>query len=187
VDGLDGVIVTRISPVNLPGGKIEGLELSFQHVFKDLPAPFDGLGVIANYAHQKGSRDMTVNEPEFLSTDGERAQFPLNFTGLSENSYNFTVFYEKKGFGARVRYTYRDSFLVSESIDIANGQPLYTDDKGQLNASMSYDLNDTFAVTLNGVNLLKDRKVQRGVFADGPIARMYDSDRRISLGIRARF
>jgi hypothetical protein len=42
-------------------------------------------------------------------------------------------------------------------------------------------------VTLNGVNLLKDRKVQRGVFADGPIARMYDSDRRISLGIRARF
>ena len=187
VDGLDGVIVTRISPVNLPGGKIEGLELSFQHVFKDLPAPFDGLGVIANYAHQKGSRDMTVNAPEFLSTDGERAQFPLNFSGLSENSYNFTVFYQKKGFGARVRYTYRDSFLVSESIDIANGQPLYTDDKGQLNASMSYDLNDTFAVTLNGVNLLKDRKVQRGVFADGPIARMYDSDRRISLGIRARF
>jgi hypothetical protein len=52
---------------------------------------------------------------------------------------------------------------------------------------MSYNLNDTFAITLNGVNLLKERKVQPGVFANGPIARMSDSDRRISVGIRARF
>lgn len=187
VDGFDGTIVTRISPVNLPGGNIEGLELSYQHVFRNLPKPFNGLGVIANYAYQDGSRDLTFSTPGFLVGENGAQEFPLNFVGLSEQSYNFTVFYEKRNYSARIRYTFRDSFLVSESTDIANGQPLYTHDRGQLNASFSYNLNDTFAITLNGVNLLKERKVQPGVFADGPIARMSDSDRRISVGLRARF
>ena len=60
IDGLDGVMVNRISPVNLPGGSIEGLELSFLHYFAIYPNPFRGLGIIANYAYQKGDRDQTL-------------------------------------------------------------------------------------------------------------------------------
>ena len=97
------------------------------------------------------------------------------------------MFYEKKRWAGRLRYTYRDNFLVSESIDIANGQPLYTDDRGQLNGSVSYEINDTFTMTLQGVNLTKEMKVQPGVFAGGPIARMSDADRRISISLRAQF
>ena len=187
IDGLDGVMVNRISPVNLPGGSIEGLELSFLHYFRNIPKPFRGLGIIANYAYQKGDRDQTFATPAFLRNDGEAQEFPLNFVRLSENSYNFTVFYERYRLNARLRYTYRDNFLLSESIDIANGQPLYTEDRGQLNGSLSYKIDKTFAVTLSGVNLLKSRKSNPGVFAEGPLARMSDSDRRISLGLRAKF
>ena len=187
VDGLDGVLVNRISPVNLPGGVIEGLELSFLHYFRNVPKPFRGLGIIANYALQKGSRDQSFTHSAFLDENGELVNFPLNFVRLSEKSYNFTVFYERHRLNWRIRYTYRDNFLLSESIDIANGKPLYTDDRGQLNASMSYKLNKTFVATLSGVNLLKSRKTNPGVFPDGAIARMSDSDRRISLGIRAKF
>ena len=187
IDGLDGVMVNRISPVNLPGGNIEGLELSFLHYFRNIPKPFRGLGIIANYAYQKGDRDQTFATPAFLRNDGEAQEFPLNFVRLSENSYNFTVFYERYRLNARLRYTYRDNFLLSESIDIANGQPLYTEDRGQLNGSLSYKIDKTFAVTLSGVNLLKSRKSNPGVFAEGPLARMSDSDRRISLGLRAKF
>jgi outer membrane receptor protein involved in Fe transport len=122
-----------------------------------------------------------------LRGDGEGEEFPLNFVGLSENSYNFQIWYEKKPWQARLKYSYRDSFLVSESIDIANGQPLYTDDWGTLNGSISYAINRTFTVTLQGVNLTNERKVQPAVFDSGPIARMMDADRRISLGIRGRF
>ena len=168
-------------------GKTSLIQTKQVGVFRNLPEPFNGLGVIANYSYQDGSRDLTFSTPGFLSGEDEAQEFPLNFVGLSEKSYNFTLFYEKRKYSARIRYTYRDSFLVSESIDISNGQPLYTHDRGQLNASMSYNLNDTFAITLNGVNLLRERKVQPGVFANGPIARMSDSDRRISVGIRARF
>ena len=105
---------------------------------------------------------------------------------LSENSYNFTAFYEKPKWSARFRYTYRDVFLVSESTDISNGFPLYSDDRGQLNASLSFNINEKTALTFSGVNLLKDRTVQPGVFANGPIARMMDSDRRVTMGVRIK-
>jgi hypothetical protein len=52
---------------------------------------------------------------------------------------------------------------------------------------MSYKINKTVTATLGGVNLLKSRKTNPGVFPDGPIAQMSDSDRRISLGLRAKF
>lgn len=185
--GAPGILVGRITPVNLPGGNIEGLEFSFQHSFRGLPSPYNGLGVVASYAYQKGSRDYLFKTPNFLREDGEFQEFPVNFRKLSENSYNFTVFYEKYGFNARLRYTFRDHFLVNEAIDVANGQPLYQDDRGQLNASMSYRINKMFTVRFNGVNLTKSRKVQPAVFASGPIGRMFDTDRRLALGITARF
>ena len=186
VGGEAGILVNRISPVNLPGGDIDGVEIAFQHYFRNLPKPFNGLGIIANYAYQDGSRDQTFSSPAAISSDGSRQELPLNFVGLSESSYNFTAFYEKPKWSARLRYTYRDVFLVSEATDVSNGLPLYTDDRGQLNASMSYKLNDTVALTLSGVNLLKDRTVQPAVFQDGPIARMKDADRRITIGLRAK-
>ena len=121
VGGEDGVLVNRISPVNLPGGEIEGVELAFQHYFRSLPKPFNGLGIIANYAYQNGTRDQVFNTPAALDEQGEQRSLPLNFVRLSENSYNFTAFYEKPKWSARLRYTYRDAFLVSESTDISNG------------------------------------------------------------------
>ena len=186
IGGEEGVLVNRISPVNLPGGEIDGIEIAFQHYFRNLPKPFNGLGVIANYAYQEGSRDQTFNSPAAIASDGSQQELPLNFVKLSENSYNFTAFYEKPKWSARLRYTYRDVFLVSESTDISNGLPLYTDDRGQLNGSMSYNLNDTTAITLSGVNLLKERTIQPAVFPDGPIARMMDADRRVTLGLRVK-
>lgn len=186
VAGEAGVLVNRISPVNLPGGKIDGIEVAFQHYFRNLPQPFNGLGIIANYAYQNGSRDQTFTSPAGLNSNGDRQDLPLNFVRLSENSYNFTAFYEKPRWSARLRYTYRDVFLVSESTDISNGFPLYSDDRGQLNASLSLNINEKTALTVSGVNLLKDRTVQPGVFANGPIARMMDSDRRVTMGIRIK-
>jgi TonB-dependent receptor len=186
VAGEAGVLVNRISPVNLPGGEIDGIEVAFQHYFRNLPQPFNGLGIIANYAYQNGSRDQTFTSPAGLNSNGDRQDLPLNFVRLSENSYNFTAFYEKPKWSARLRYTYRDVFLVSESTDISNGFPLYSDDRGQLNASLSFNINQKTALTFSGVNLLKDRTVQPGVFANGPIARMMDSDRRVTMGIRIK-
>lgn len=188
---LNGVLVNRNSPVNLPGGKIQGVEIAFQHNFNHLPRPFDGLGVIANYAYQDGDRDKSFGVPAFLQgqVDDPNAEFPLNFVRLSENSYNLTLYFERPRYrwSGRLRYTYRDGYLFSESDELAFGQPVYSDDRGQLNASMSYRIDKTFAITFSGVNLTKEQGIRRAAYEDGPIVQQKDADRRFALGIRAKF
>lgn len=188
----NGTNVPRTIFTNLPGGKIQGAEFAFQHKFNWLPRPFNGLGVIASYAYQDGERDFTFNVPNFLvNAEGVSADavFPLNFSRLSEDSYNFTLYFErpKSRWSGRLRYTYRDGFLVSESIDVANNLPLYRDDRFQLNASMSYRLTDVFTLRFSGVNLTKEQSTERAAFSTGPIVRQKDADRRLSIGISGRF
>ena len=52
-NGEQGVLVDAIKTANLPGGKIRGGEVALQHNFNNLPQPFNGFGMIANYAYQK--------------------------------------------------------------------------------------------------------------------------------------
>jgi hypothetical protein len=113
----------------------------------------------------------------------------LNFVRLSENSYNFTIFFERPRYrwSGRLRYTYRDSYLIAESSDLGFGQPSYADDRGQLNASLSYRIDDVFSLTFSGVNLTKELGKNMVSFPDGPVALQKDADRRFALGIRAKF
>ena len=73
-----------------------------------------------------------------------------------------------------------------------NLQPLYRDDRGQLNGSIGLRLTEYGApvsakLTISAVNLLKERGVERGAFEEGPVVRVSDSDRRFSIGIRGRY
>lgn len=208
IDGTIGFLQSSQSPVNLPGGEINGYEVAFQHNFTHLPRPFDGLGIIANYAYQEGERDQEFNLPRYfhggqwiparcasqyddpeLRETCESGTFPLNFVRLSENSYNFTIFFERPRYrwSGRLRYTYRDSYLIAESSDLGFGQPSYADDRGQLNASLSYRIDDVFSLTFSGVNLTKELGKNKVSFPDGPVALQKDADRRFALGIRAKF
>ena len=189
-DGSPGINVPMIKSVNLEGGTIEGFEVAYQHNFNQLPKPYDGLGIVANYAYQDGDRDYTFATPGFLDINEVGvARFPLNFTELSENSYNLTIYFDKPRYplSGRLRYTYRDPFLITESSDVSNNKPLYSDSRKQLNASVSYKINNSFSFTFSAVNLTKERVIQRGIFSDGPVVRMGAPDRRFSIGIRGRF
>ncbi|MAI77652.1 MAG: hypothetical protein CL917_01780 [Deltaproteobacteria bacterium] len=192
-NGNPGVLVDKITWSNLPGGSIQGVELALQHKFNYLPDPLRGFGIIANYAYQDGERDDSFSVPGFLKSTGvEDAEFPLNFRRLSEHSYNITLYYEKPkyGFSGRVRYTWRSGFLITESSDISNGQPLYRSARGQLNANLSLRLPrplNNFTLILWGINLTKEQSVETGAFPTGPIVRMSDADRRFAIGLRARF
>lgn len=71
--------------------------------------------------------------------------------GLSKNSYSLVGFYEKYGVQARVAYTKRDKYLqVAQG---RNGLPTYFDGYGQLDASITYNINDHFSLSANALNL----------------------------------
>ena len=98
------------TPINGRGGYVYGFEFSFSKSFAELPAPFDGLGVILNYAYSRSN----LNFPS--STSGRTINLPL--PGLSKHVFSPTLYYEKAGFGARVSGRYRSSF-VSPQIGIS--------------------------------------------------------------------
>ena len=184
-NGVPGVLVPQTKFVNLPGGNINGVELGFQHNFKSLPQPFDGLGLIANYAYQDGSRDAFIVKAGALASSVSFTGLPLNFINLSKDSYNATIYFEKPRyrFSGRLRYTYRSDFLVSEASFLTGQLPLYKKGTGQLNASMSYRLNNKITVNFQGSNLTNEQVVQPAFFSEGPTAMTRDSGRRFSVGV----
>ena len=184
-NGVPGVLVPQTKFVNLPGGNINGVELGFQHNFKSLPQPFDGLGLIANYAYQDGSRDAFIVKAGALAGSVSFTGLPLNFINLSKDSYNATIYFEKPRyrFSGRLRYTYRSDFLVSEASFLTGQLPLYKKGTGQLNASMSYRLNNKITVNFQGSNLTNEQVVQPAFFSEGPTAMTRDSGRRFSVGV----
>jgi len=90
-------------PVNGSGGYIQGFEVLYQQAFSFLPAPFDGLGVYANYAYTDS--DITVAE-----NDNAIGDIPL--PGLSEHVGNLSVYYYRNGFEARIAGRYRSEFAT---------------------------------------------------------------------------
>jgi TonB-dependent receptor len=169
--------VTR--PGNTGDGSLKGFELGYQQFYDFLPGVLKGLGLQANYTFMDG---MTTN----LDTGVE-----LPITGLSEQSFNIIGLYVRGPVSARLAYNWRDEFL--DVRNIAAGYDLYVASTKQLDGQVSYDINRTFTVSLEGVNLLdtefKDFFVDpNNVQLTGNFPRdTRRYDRAFILGVRAAF
>ncbi len=166
--------LTIREPVNGAGATVEGVEVAFQHIFDYLPEPFNGLGVNTNYTYQKSDAD--------FGTAGLDGNFSL--PGLSDHSYNVAVFYEKEGFSTRFAYNYRSEYLHAPEGRL--GALVYGDDFGQLDGSISYDINKHFTITLDAINITEEEQKQYDQFEE----RLYENyvhGRRFSLGMRFRY
>jgi len=119
---------------------------------------------------------------------------PRGLLDFSEDAYNITLFYEKYGLSARMRYTWREAFRTQDFGGGANTSgsstfsfPVVTGDRGQLNASISYDVNDNLNLGVEVVNLTEERIDQNCVTGTGPLCFVGFPDRRITFGASYRF
>lgn len=192
---VDGTLYT-----NIGSGEISGAEIGFSKFFDSLPAPFDGLGIQASYTYidSKAKIPASATGVSPIDTDGSAyGQMPID--QLSKDSFNVIGLYEKDNFSARLAYTWRSEYLITWGgngfdPDFADGSgkariPVYNDDYGQLDASISYTFLDNYTVTAEATNLLKEKTVgiikQNG--AGDHVAYSYAQDARFAVGIRARF
>src|SRR5699024_3331527 len=90
--------------VNGHDGVIKGAEAGYRTFFDVLPAPFDGLGINVNYTYVYSQAPSPDASDEF----GNPLLVPLE--GLSKNSYNVIVMYEKGPISARVAYNWRSKW-----------------------------------------------------------------------------
>ncbi|KAF1684626.1 TonB-dependent receptor [Pseudoxanthomonas broegbernensis] len=164
---------------NGDSGKIKGLEVGYRQFFTFLPGPLDGLGFEANYTYV----DSSAPAPNAMSTDGiELVQLPLE--GLSKNSYNVVLMYEKSRVSFRAAYNWRDTWLVTTRPPNAGHVPQYHDETGQLDASLRLDLSKVWSITLDGTNLLNETRFDYYGSTSRPNG-WYTNDRRYGLTIRA--
>lgn len=135
-------------------GKVTGLELAWQQQLRKLPAPFDGLGFMANVT-------LADSEATYPTRPGEK----LPFIGQSDVSGNFALTFEKNRFFARVALNWRDAHLrEDEPIGGDATQDFWIDDFMQLDVSTSYRLNRHVNVFAEVTNLTNEpfRVQQRG-------------------------
>ena len=195
VDGTVGYCVDLVTVVNdADSVKQEGIEVSFQHSLSDYEdrmggfAWASGFGLLANYTYQQFSGGSVIDSTggRGLTVLGDQS-LPQGLLDNSENAYNVTVFYEKHGLSARARYTWRDEYRTQDfaggaSVNSTFSFPVVNEARGQLNASINYDVTDNFNIGIEGVNLTKANVVQRCVVNTGPICFVGNPDRRIVFG-----
>jgi len=137
---------TLSQPVNTPGGPLRGVEINYQQPFSFLLAPFSNFGTLLNYT-------FVDSKIRYFSTQVAAGFVEADLTGLSKNAFNATLYYEDKGFSARISAAYRDNYLTAvpsgTSFNNADGvRSTLTFD-----TSISYAVNRHLKVTLEGLNL----------------------------------
>ncbi|MCP5192152.1 MAG: TonB-dependent receptor [Pseudomonadales bacterium] len=195
-----GVCVPIATTVNGDGETTQkGVELAFQYdlaQWEDKLGWASGFGVIANYTWQEFSGGETYQYPTSraeqvftaMGNSDYRQKAPL--LDLSENAYNFTLYYEKYGISARARYTWRDNFR-SDDFGSTNSLPwgfyVVQEDRSQLNASINYSVNDHLDIGLEAVNITEEKVNQTCVNQGALLCFQGFADRRITFGAAYRF
>lgn len=148
--------VTR--PHNGDKAKVKGFEIAYQQFYDFLPAPLDGLGIQANFTHVETSgiknSGLKADSPDGIGNSINFENLPLE--GLSEDTANFTLMYQKSGFEGRLAYNYRSDYLVTSS-DAVEKLPIFNKASGNMDASFTYALNDNYKVGLQITNVLDEQ------------------------------
>lgn len=146
---VDGVTYQVTTPGNLNPATIKGAEAGYHQFFTFLPAPFDGLGLQANYTLVKSSTPSTIQG------------YNIPLTNLSEKSYNVVAMYEKGGFSARVAYNWRDKYVtgISNFVGVGPIQQVVRS-YGDLDASLNYNFTKNLQLSIQGVNLTNSIRYQ---------------------------
>jgi len=134
-------IVNEFSmPVNKEGRvELTGLELAAQSQLSFLPAPFDNLGVVANYTY---------------------IDMPDDLTGISKTSYNATVYYETDRWGARASLNYRDKWYTGYNTAVMSASTRGFEGGTYVDAAAFFNITESLQLTFDAVNLTNEKDTQ---------------------------
>jgi TonB-dependent receptor len=144
-----------------------GFEFNWQQQLTFLPAPWDGLGIYANYTYTTSTSDISDELPDRAGSDD------LPLPGQAGNVGNFAVSYQKFGITSRLSVNYNDGFLFVLAEE--EEEDIYQLNHMQLDFSTSYQVTSGIEVYLQANNLTnapleyymgsKDRPTQREFYS----------------------
>ena len=173
-------------PVNQQDGTLKGFEIAYQQTYDFLPGFLSGLGSQLTYTYVDGS--------DFTNTDRAGTQGPFAslqpLAGISKNTINATLFYEKDWLSMRAAYNWRSAFLITPRDDIFPFSPIWGESTGQLDASIFVSVMDGLKLGVQGVNLLDEvTRTSQVVDFDGTrvLRSAFRNDRRFTFLARFDF
>lgn len=152
---------------------INGAEISWDQALTFLPAPFDGLGVFANYTY--------TDSKGRLPGTGESV--PLG--EQPQDTVNLAVYYEAAGFSTRLAYNYQSSRVRN----FGDGRPesfLLWDDRSILDLTARYRFNENFQIFLEASNLTDSRQA-RFIGVPTRVDELEEFGRQYMVGVRVNF
>jgi iron complex outermembrane receptor protein len=130
------------------GGDVGGYEIGAKIALNDFlgnDSLFTNFGVDANYTFSDSSQDA-----KDISGDD------LPFVGMSEDTYNFVLWYENETFSARMAYNARSPRLMTAGNGATGNQSLYQDDYAQLDVNFTYNWDENISLYINGSNITEE-------------------------------
>ncbi|NQY35293.1 MAG: TonB-dependent receptor [Alteromonadaceae bacterium] len=179
---------------NEGSGSISGFELSYVQFYDFLPGAWSGLGLSANYTFiaQSGVEDK-IGFGDGSDGDGGRNSFRafknLDLPGYSDDTFNLALMFEKYDISARMAYSWRSEYLLTRR-DADLFAPVIAKATGQLDASISYQINENFRVGFEASNLF-DEVIETEMMYEQNGRQTprshFKTDRRFSLYLSASF
>lgn len=119
--------IRRTQPVNGPDASLQGVELAWSHKFDSLPAPFNGLGFIANASFIDGEST--------LPAGNARATLDLLPEQVDE-VYNLQLYWENHRFAVRAAWNHNGAYLEELGADAI--RDIYVDESESLDLSFEW-------------------------------------------------
>jgi iron complex outermembrane receptor protein len=196
--GQVGICVPLTSTFNVDGETTQtGIEAAFQYdlsQWEDRLGWASGFGFIGNFTYQKTGGDVANYRTIGLTRNTTRdlgfttlPQDRVELENLSKYAYNATLFYERGGLSARMRYTWRSHFINTEAFTSAFDVPRISGDRGQLNASVNYDINDWATLGIEGINLTRQDANEYCINDKALLCYNGLTDRRVVVGLSVKF
>jgi TonB-dependent receptor len=177
-------------PVNGADGHARGAEIAYQQYFDMLPGWLSGFGVQANYTYVDSKTDLHQPVHSVYCSGGNSAtNFNLNLNGcdidgrtfgdlpligLSRQSYNLALMYDKGPLSMRLAWNWRSKNLQNVNVNGTQGSdgtdtnpdsptvgqhnvawalPTWADSYGQLDGSIIYNITENLSIGLEAQNL----------------------------------
>ncbi len=166
------------TPVNSPGGEVNGVEVNYQQPLRFLPGLFSNLGLLMNYTYVSSSIRYAASATTFVTNQ---------LLGLSKDTAGATLYYEDPKWSVRVSGAYRSRYLTQ-----IPGQEVGTDADGfnstiNIDASVQYNLTPHFRITLEGVNLTDQVESEFDDTSRNLVYYYHHTGRQVLLGGRYQF
>jgi TonB-dependent receptor len=199
-NGVTNTVEVR-GPSNGNGGKVWGVEGTYQRFFDFLPGALSGLGIQLNgtYVANHGITNSGLKTQN--GSDGGGQQQPgsagtvltvNSLEGLSKYSFNVVGMYEKYGLALRLAYNWRSKFLVT-AVDCCTYLPAWQMAAGYLDGSIRYAVTPHVELSFQVSNILNTqvRLKQQVTDANNGSTLVpnswFQNDRRFQVGVRAKF